>query len=106
MNPTGKQLTTFDAVLTCISAAGYDPNVAQAAAEADVAAGVPVLTAYSRALNGYVSTLPTETRGQSRRLQSWWLPATTPPSPSMMPRSAHIMPATATTNQPLKHCFP
>lgn len=68
MNPTGKQLTTFDAVLTCISAAGYDPNVAQAAAEADVAAGVPVLTAYSRALNGYVSTLPTETRGAIEKI--------------------------------------
>ncbi|MFK4794783.1 hypothetical protein [Sphingobium sp. ZW T5_29] len=63
MNATGKQLTTFDAVLTCISAAGYDPDVAHAAAEADIAAGVPPLTAYSRALNNYVSTLPADLQG-------------------------------------------
>ena len=63
MTPTDKQLTTFDAVLTCISAAGYDPTVAERAAEADIAAGVSPLTAYSRALNSYVSTLPAETQG-------------------------------------------
>lgn len=68
MTPTGKQLTTFDAVLTCISAAGYDPNVAIAAADADVAAGVPILTAYSHALNSYVSTLPAETQGAIEKI--------------------------------------
>ena len=60
---TGRQLTTFDAVLTCISAAGYDPNAAIDAADAEIAAGVPVLTAYSRALNSYVADLPPETQG-------------------------------------------
>ena len=63
MTPTDKQLTPFDAVLACISAAGYDPNAAINAADADIKAGVPVLTAYSRALNSYVSTLPAETQG-------------------------------------------
>lgn len=68
MNVTDRQLTTFDAVLTCISTAGYDPNVAITAADADIAAGVPLLTAYSRALNSYVSTLPPETQGAIGRI--------------------------------------
>lgn len=63
MNATDRQLTTFDAVLTCISTAGYDPDVAHAAAEAEIGAGVPPLTAYSRALNNYVSTLPADLQG-------------------------------------------